>query len=91
MALNNYGAVLQEVGRTSDALPPLEEAVAIRRSLAAENRERYESDLVASLRNMEQALSDLGRYVEAIVVVDELEALTKSPSPATEEKGSDSA
>jgi tetratricopeptide (TPR) repeat protein len=88
MALNNYGAVLQEVGRTSDSLTPLEEAVAIRRLLAVENRARYESDLVASLRNLEQALSDLGRYVEAIGLVDELQALTRSTSPAAEE-GSD--
>ena len=78
MALNNHGAVLQEIGRSSDALPRLVEAVDIRRRLAAENRSRYEPDLVASLRNLEQTLSALGRYVEAVAVVDELAALSKS-------------
>jgi tetratricopeptide (TPR) repeat protein len=84
MALNNFGAVLQEVGRSSDALPPLEEAVAIRRRLATEDRARYESDLVASLRNLEHTLSDLGRYVEAVAVVDELAARSRSSSAATD-------
>ncbi|MFL6124865.1 tetratricopeptide repeat protein [Actinophytocola sp.] len=78
MALNNLGAVLQELGRASDALPPLEEAVAIRRRLLAEDRGRYEADLVASLRNLEQALSGVGRYVEAVEVIDELAALSRS-------------
>ncbi|HEX6360622.1 tetratricopeptide repeat protein [Actinophytocola sp.] len=84
MALNNLGAVCQELGDSSDALPPLEEAVAIRRRLLAEDRERYEPDLVASLRNLEQTLSALGRYVEAVAVVDEISALSKSSSPAAD-------
>jgi tetratricopeptide (TPR) repeat protein len=84
MALNNLGAVLQEVGRISDALPPLEEAVAIRRRLLAEDRARFEPDLIASLRNLEQAFSGLGRYVEAVNVVDELAALNRSASPAND-------
>jgi tetratricopeptide (TPR) repeat protein len=82
MALNNYGAVLQEVGRSSDALPQLEEAVEIRRRLVGEDRGRYEADLLASLRNLEQTLSGLGRYVEAVGVVDEIASLSKSSSPA---------
>jgi hypothetical protein len=84
MALNNLGAVLQEVGRTSDALLPLEEAVAIRRRLLAEDRGRYERELVDSLRNLEQALSGVGRYVEAVEVVDELAALSKSSTATAE-------
>lgn len=80
MALNNFGAVLQEVGRSSDALPQLEDAVEIRRRLVGENRSRYEPDLIASLRNLEQTLSGLGRYVEAVEVVDEVAALSKSSS-----------
>jgi tetratricopeptide (TPR) repeat protein len=88
MALNNFGAVLQEVGRTSDALPQLEDAVVIRRRLAAEDRERYGPDLVASLRNLEQTLSALGRYVEAVTVVDELATLSQSTTtPADGEPG----
>jgi tetratricopeptide (TPR) repeat protein len=84
MAMNNFGAVLQEVGRSSDALPPLEEAVVIRRHLTAGDRARFAPDLVASLRNVEQTLSALGRYVEAVAVVDELATLTKDSSPAAD-------
>lgn len=88
MALNNLGAVLQEVGRSSDALPALEEAVDIRRRLVTEDRARYEKDLVASLRNLEQALSGMGRYVEAVTAVDEIAALSKSsPAAADGEAG----
>jgi tetratricopeptide (TPR) repeat protein len=76
MALNNLGAVLQEVDRSVEALPPVEEAVEIRRHLATGNPTRYEPDLVASLRNQEHILSALGRYVEAVAVVDELSTLT---------------
>jgi tetratricopeptide (TPR) repeat protein len=76
MALNNLAAVLQEVDRSVEALPPVEEAVAIRRRLATGNRARYEPDLVASLRNQEHILSTLGRYVEAVAVADELSTLT---------------
>jgi tetratricopeptide (TPR) repeat protein len=78
MALNNLGAVLQEVGRSVEALPPVEEAVEIRRSLTTRDRGRYERDLLASLRNQEHILSTLGRYVEAVAVADELSALTGS-------------
>lgn len=84
MALNNFGAVLQEVGRASDALPPLEEAVDIRRHLVTENHAKYGPDLVASLRNIEQTLSALGRYVEAVAVVDELAALSSSSKAAAD-------
>jgi hypothetical protein len=39
---------------------------------------------VLSLRNFEQALSAVGRYVEAIEVVEELAALTGRSSRAKE-------
>lgn len=75
MALHNYGAVLHKLGQSEDGLPYLEQAVGIRRRLVKEDRERFERDLVLSLRNYEQALSAVGRYVEAIEVVEELSAL----------------
>ena len=78
MAVHNYGAVLHKVGRSAEALPVTEEAVALRRRLAKEDRERHEADLVLSLRNLEQILSAVGRYVEAIEVVDELSARANS-------------
>jgi tetratricopeptide (TPR) repeat protein len=84
MALNNFGAVLQEAGRASDALVPLEEAVDIRRTLVSRDRTRFEPDLVASLKNIEQTYSALGRYVEAVGVIDELAALSRSDQAASD-------
>jgi tetratricopeptide (TPR) repeat protein len=83
-ALHNHGAVLHQVGRSAEALPVIEEAVAIRRRLADRDRARHEPDLVLSLRNLEQAFSGVGRYVEAIAVVDELAARTGRPSAPAE-------
>jgi tetratricopeptide (TPR) repeat protein len=84
MALHNYGAVLHKLSRSEEGLPFLEQAVEIRRGLVVGNRERYKRDLVLSLRNLEQALSAVGRYVEAIEVVEELSAMRRRPRPAKE-------
>jgi tetratricopeptide (TPR) repeat protein len=78
MALNNHGVILLATDRPEEAVPPLEEAVTLRRRLTSEDRTRFEPDLVASLRDLEQALSRVGRYVEAIELADELSALTRS-------------
>lgn len=78
MALHNYGAVLHKLGHSEQGVPFVEQAVEIRRRLVTADRGRYERDLVLSLRNLEQALSAVGRYVEAIEIVDELSELTKS-------------
>lgn len=83
-ALHNLGAVLQQLDRSEEAQPVVEEAVALRRSLVEADRARHEPDLVLSLRVLEQTLSELGRYVEAIEVVDELAALASSSSAAAE-------
>jgi tetratricopeptide (TPR) repeat protein len=84
MALNNLGAVLMDTGRPEEALTPLEEVVAVRRQLTAGNRERFESDLIASLRNLERTLTALGRYVEAIEIADELSGLTSNSNAAAD-------
>lgn len=84
MALHNYGAVLHKLGSSEEGVPFVEQAVKIRRRLVKEDRGRYERDLVLSLRNLEQALSAVGRYVEAIEVVEELSTLGKHSSPAKE-------
>src|SRR5690606_15586230 len=47
-----------------EALPYLEEAVAVRRRTAQENPGRYLSDLAHSLRALGTQLSDLGRRAE---------------------------
>ncbi|MFC4855368.1 tetratricopeptide repeat protein [Actinophytocola glycyrrhizae] len=84
MALHNYGAVLHKLGQSAEGLPFIEKAVTIRRRLVKEDRDRFERDLVLSLRNLEQALSAVGRYVEAIEVIEELSAMGRRSSPATE-------
>jgi tetratricopeptide (TPR) repeat protein len=84
MALHNYGAVLHKLGRSEEGVPHIEKAVAIRRRLVEEDRARYQRDLVLSLRNLEQALSAVGRYVEAIEIVDELAAMAQRPSRTAE-------
>jgi tetratricopeptide (TPR) repeat protein len=85
MALHNYGAVLHKLGRSEEGVPFVEQAVEIRRRLVEEDRARYERDLVMSLRNLEQALSAVGRYVEAIEIVDELSELSKSSASESDQ------
>jgi hypothetical protein len=43
--LSNLGACFAALGRPADALPVTEEAVTIRRELAAANPDRYRPDL----------------------------------------------
>jgi tetratricopeptide (TPR) repeat protein len=84
MALHNHGAVLHKLTRSEEGLPFLEQAAGIRRRLARADRERHQRDLVLTLRNLEQALSAVGRYVEAIEVVEELSTVAKHSSSAKE-------
>lgn len=84
MALHNYGAVLHKLGQSEEGVPYIEEAVDIRRRLVKEDRDRFERDLVLSLRNLEQALSAVGRYVEAIELIDELADLARTSKSASE-------
>jgi tetratricopeptide (TPR) repeat protein len=69
--LDWLGVTLAQTGRTAEALPPAQEAVEIRRELAAANPDRYRPDLAASLSNLGVWLSALGRMAEALPVTQE--------------------
>jgi hypothetical protein len=64
-SLNNLGGRFWELGRPADALPRAEEAVASYRELAAASPDRYRSDLVQSLSNLADVLSEISRDAEA--------------------------
>lgn len=64
----------------SEAGHPAEEAVAIRRELAAGNPDRYRPDLARSLRVLADSLSLLGRSDEASAAWSEADALTSGPA-----------
>ena len=71
MALNNLGNRLSELGRREAALGPAEEAVKIRRKLAAANPDAYEPDLATALNNLGNRLSELGRREAALGPAEE--------------------
>ncbi|MFN7804691.1 MAG: tetratricopeptide repeat protein, partial [Planctomycetaceae bacterium] len=63
---NNLGNRLSELGRREAALAAAEEAVRIRRTLAAERPDAFLPDLAASLNNVSVMLSELGRREAAL-------------------------
>ena len=63
--LDKRAARLSELGRPAEALPVTEEAVAIRRELAAASPARYRPDLARSTRLLASTLESLGRTAEA--------------------------
>ena len=69
--LNNLGVRFSELRRPADALPVTEEAVTIRRELAAAKPDRYRPDLASSLTNLGIRFSELGRPADALPVTEE--------------------
>jgi tetratricopeptide (TPR) repeat protein len=65
MSLNNVGAFLSSLGRRDEALRASEEAVAIRRELAAGNRDAFLPDLALSLCARGDVLTGGGQFEEA--------------------------
>ncbi|MFN6104434.1 MAG: tetratricopeptide repeat protein, partial [Planctomycetaceae bacterium] len=63
---NNLGNRLSELGRREAALAAAEEAVRIRRTLAAERPDAFLPDLAGSLSNVSVVLSELGRREAAL-------------------------
>ena len=79
---NRAGLMLSQLGRPADALPVTEEAVAIRRDLAAANPARYRPDLAASLSNLGVRFSELGRPADALPVTEEAVAIRRDLAAA---------
>ena len=70
-SLSNLGKILSEHGWRDDALAATQEAVEIRRRLAADRPDAFLPDLAASLNNLGAMLSDLGRREEALAAARE--------------------
>ena len=64
--LSWLGTTLAQTGRPAEAVPPTEEAVQIRRELAAADPDRYRPDLAKSLSNLGNRFYELGRPAEAL-------------------------
>ncbi|MGW5866580.1 tetratricopeptide repeat protein [Streptomyces sp. NPDC055239] len=71
MSLSDLGTSLSEVGRRDEALTAIQEAVEMRRRLAAANRIAYEPGLALSLGNLGAFLSEVGRRDIALTVTQE--------------------
>jgi tetratricopeptide (TPR) repeat protein len=65
-SLNNLGTGLSGLGRREEALAAAQEAVAIRRRLAAARPDAFLPDLAMSLNNLGAGLGNLGRRDEAV-------------------------
>ncbi|KAF7968777.1 hypothetical protein HWV62_29324 [Athelia sp. TMB] len=64
--------------RHKDALVASQEAVGLRRALAAERPEAFSADLAESLNNLSNRLSDHGRHEEALAAIQEAVGLRRA-------------
>ncbi|MGL5827624.1 MAG: tetratricopeptide repeat protein [Nocardioides sp.] len=80
--LNNLGIRLSEAGRRAEALEPTQEAVTLRRELAAANPAAYAGDLASSLNNLGIRLSEAGRRAEALEPTQEAVTLYRELAAA---------
>ncbi|HUK72004.1 MAG TPA: tetratricopeptide repeat protein [Streptosporangiaceae bacterium] len=71
MSLNNLSLRLADLGRPEDALTAIDEAVTIRRELAAARPDAFRPGLANSLNNLSARLADLGRPEDALTAIDE--------------------
>ena len=69
--MSNLGVRFSELGRPAEALPVTDEAVAIRRELAAASPDRYRPDLATSLTRLSGILADLGMDDDAAMATAE--------------------
>jgi hypothetical protein len=70
------GVRYSALGRPADGLPVTEEAVAIRRELAAAMPDRYRPDLARSLRRIAGIYEDLGEAAKADAIRAEATQIT---------------
>nr|MDQ3989177.1 tetratricopeptide repeat protein [Actinomycetota bacterium] len=70
-SVNNLAIRLAEAGRRPEALTTAEEAVTLRRELAAANRDAYLPDLAMSVNNLAVDLAEAGRRPEALTTAEE--------------------
>ena len=70
-SLNDLAVRLGALGRREEALAAVQEAVAIRRELAAARPEAFRPDLATSLSNLSARLGALGRREDALAANEE--------------------
>ncbi|MCM3882225.1 tetratricopeptide repeat protein [Frankia sp. R82] len=70
-ALNDLSVRLADLGRSEEALAAVEEAVAIRRRLAADRPDTFLPDLAVSLSNLANRLGDLREPEVALAINEE--------------------
>ncbi len=76
-SLNNLANRLFGLGQREEALAAADEAVALRRHLAAARPDIFAPDLAMSLNNLANCLSELGQREEALEAADEAVALRR--------------
>ena len=80
------GVRLSQVGRPAEALPATQEAVEIRRELAAASPDRYRADLAASLSNLGVLFSEVGRPAEALPATQEAVEIRRELAAASPDR-----
>ncbi len=70
-SLNNLAKFLSDLGQREEALQAAQEAVAMRRELAAQRPDAFRPDLATSLNNLANFLSELGQREEALQAAEE--------------------
>jgi hypothetical protein len=71
MSVNNLANRLAEAGRRAEGLTAAQEAVDLRRELAALNRDAYLPNLATSVNNLALQLRDTGQREEALALARE--------------------
>ena len=80
------GVMFSQLGRPADALPATQEAVTIRRELAAANPDRYRPDLARSLSNLGIWFSELGRPADALPATQEAVTIRRELAAANPDR-----
>ncbi|MEN9374370.1 MAG: hypothetical protein RIR79_1922 [Pseudomonadota bacterium] len=77
-ALNNVATALSKLGKREEALAAAQEAVSIRRTLAATRPDVFNPDLAMSLNNVANVLSELGKREEALAAAQEAVSIRRT-------------
>ena len=81
-SLTDLTVRLGRLGRLEDALAAIEEAVTIRRELAAARPDTFRPDLATSLNSLCAVLSDLGRAEHALAAIEEAVTIYREQAAA---------
>jgi tetratricopeptide (TPR) repeat protein len=77
MALVNLAVRLGSLGRREDALAAIQEAVTIRRDLAAARPDAFRPDLAMALNNLAVRLASMGQREDALAASQEAASINR--------------